>query len=437
MEVEISLLPVQIQFMKSTKDITMLICGRGFGKTFITSLKIAVLLAEGHSVIAMAQNFRAVKHALFPSILKALDSLHQKYEVNISDFTIKVGKATCYGFSSQNYESCRGLDSIKALVIDEACLAPRAAYDVASACLRGAGRPEIYLSSTPRGAMNWVTKLKNDDNVTYLTATTYDNTFLDQSFVKLLESQYDERFVKQELNGEILDSDDNSQMFKTKILDDALGTNQSEDKNWKICLGIDCAGAEGEDSTCIVVRKGKNILEIVKDPHADSMQKYRMVERLEQKYGIDKISSYAIDMTGGYGESLFDKLKTTRKNVIPVQFAATSPNEHCFKYRTYMYNIANDYFANGGHIGDNFELYEELIAQEYFLNKDGKKQLIPKAIIKQKISRSPDISDAFVLSLMTKGDMFLVEDKFIREIKNDAFRFKFNTIGSRAGFKND
>lgn len=433
MDVEISLTKHQMEIMESPTPITIGIMGRAAGKSYVIGFKIATLLLQGYNVIGLAQNYKATKQVLFKAVSDALRSLGVEFELNKSDMTIKVGESTLYGFSAEAGESIRGLTNIKALVIDEACLCPKATFDIAVACLRGQGVPLVYLISTPRGKANWVAKMTEDTKNSTVYATSYDNPFLPKEYVTLLEAQYSEEFAKQELLGQITDFEGEDQFFKTSLINSAKKEIETI-SDWKITIGVDCARF-GNDATCIVVRHGKKLLDIEKAYKTNTYDIVALVEKYEKKYGKDNIASIAIDVTGGYGAGPYDFLKTSRSNVIACNFSDTSPNEFCNRFRTYIYQLALDYFECGGTINDA-ELEEELLAQEYVIN-NGKKQLKDKAIIKQKLGRSPDTSDAFCLSLVTKGDMFIKELRLSEQFKINYKLATSNRIRQATRWVND
>ena len=72
-----------------------------------------------------------------------------------------------------------------------------------------------------------------------------------------------------------------------------------------------------------------------------------------------------------------------------------------------MYGRAKDYFANGGTIPDKYhELGEELEASYYDLDNKNRLMLLKKDEQKKYIGKSPDMADAFCLSLMCDGDLY-------------------------------
>lgn len=425
---EIQLLDHQMKFMQSNSPITLFLGGRGCAKSWTAGMKLAVLLSEGKSCIALAQTYKATKLVLFKSVMDALTLIGIPYELNIGDLTIKVNGAILYGFSAESGESIRGITNIKCLLIDEACLCTQETFQIALACCRGAGAPEVYLVSTPRGK-SWVNKYITDPDATFIHATSHDNTFLDAGFVKLLESQYSDEFYKQEILGEVLTNDAPNQMIKSNLMENAQNTIKDE-PNWKIVIGVD-PSRFGQDSTVICVRKGKNIIAHESLSMSDSNDIADLVIKYEKKYGKDNISEINFDGTGGFSSGAFDILKKNHDNVYEINFAGKSPDENLKNMRTYLYQQSIKYFQNGGTIGYYPELVIELEAQEYIIDEKGKKALVPKINIKQKLGKSPDNSDAFVLTLLTKGDMF-TDGSLIKQLNEGQRRLVFRNISENA-----
>jgi hypothetical protein len=434
MNVDIELLDYQIEFLQSDKPMTFFIGGRSTGKSYVLGMKIATTLLEGFNVLGISQTYKTAKLVLMKAVTDALDIIGAPYEVNIGDLTLKVNKSTLYLFSGESLESVRGLTNIKMLAVDEIALIPEEGFNIASACLRGQGAPRIYCCTTPRGR-HWINKYIEDENNCIIRATTHANTYLDSGFIKLLESQYSYDFARQEILGEILNIDAPNQMIPSALLSKAQGYSTKFIQNEKIIIAVD-PSRFGQDETVLYVRKGYNIVDRDSLDKSDTHDIVRLVEKYERKYGKDNIEAINFDGTGGYASGAIDILKLSRSNVHEYNFAANSPEDHCNNFRTYIYNLVIQYINAGGKIGNDEQLFTQLSAQEYIISKNGKKQLVPKNNIKQKLGKSPDDSDSFALTLVTNGDMF-VSNKLTEQINNDAFSYRFKRIGSKSGFKND
>ena len=174
--------------------------------------------------------------------------------------------------------------------------------------------------------------------------------------------------------------------------------------SYKCVIGVDIA-REGGDSTVICVRKGKAVASLLVFATMDIT---RLTHELQSLIHIHKPEQINIDSTG-HGAWAPDALKAYGIIVKSVNFAGNADkNDKYSNKRTEIYGLANDYFEKGGTIrpGD-VELEEELEASYYTLDNKNRSALVPKTEIKKKLKRSPDRSDAFCLSLICPGDMFV------------------------------
>lgn len=424
---EVSLLKHQIDFLQSTKPITVLLAGRGAGKSFVAAYKTIQLLAQGFNVLVFAQTYKALTQVLMKEIENRLRYHEIPFEYNKGSMQISLENgATVFGYSSESPDSVRGLTNVKALIIDEAALAPKAVFDIASACLRGQGAPETYLISTPRGNANWLSILIEEkaESTEVFHATTHQNIFLDEAFVALLESQYSDSFYEQEILGKITGFELENQFFPTLLLNEALSKVVNGDELGKVCVfGIDVARF-GQDSTVISVRRGHKLLTQVDLQKANSFEIAKEVEKLSKFY---KPKWICFDGTGGFAGGSVDVLREKGfKNVVEVNFSANGDKDTANR-RAFMYDQALNWFKEGGSIQGFGELQVELLAQEYFINSRQKKQLVPKSTIKQKLGKSPDLADSFVLTFAMGIES---EDTRIQKVS-------FNKIVSMGGYANE
>jgi phage terminase large subunit-like protein len=429
-DITIDLMPHQKQLMMSESPVTLFVGGRSCGKSWILGMRIATTLLEGYNVLGVSQSYKTAKLVLLKAVTDALDIIGVKYETNIGDLTLKVGKATLYLFSAQSLEAVRGLTNIRLLAVDEIALCPEEGFNICLATLRGQGAPRVVACTTPRGR-HWINKYMNDDSNTIIRATTMSNTFLDDGFVKLLEKQYSDEFYKQEILGEVLNNDAPNQMIPNSLLTNIQNVLPDQ-PDWKYVIGID-PSRFGVDKTIICVRKGKNIIAHEALDKTNTDQIVELVRKYERKYIKSNISQINFDATGGFHAGAVDELKKTNNNIREINFSGKSPSNNIKNMRTYMYQLAIEYFEAGGCVGYYPELVEQLEAQEYLIGSDGKKGLVPKINIKQKLGISPDDSDAFCLSLITDSDMF-TNGLLIKSLQEGQRRLLFKAISDSAGW---
>lgn len=200
------LMPHQMAFINSKKSTTMMITGRGGGKSFIVARKCIALISQGKSMLVAAPTYKQLKQTIFKAIIDALNLYKIRYKYNKSEMTIKVGDQIIYGSSGESYDSARGITDLTALVVDEAALIDEEAIEVWAACLRGQYDPEMYFVSTPRGTLNWLYKYSKKDDVNLITATTFDNFKVSKRYHEILRDMYgNSKFAEQELMGGFVD----------------------------------------------------------------------------------------------------------------------------------------------------------------------------------------------------------------------------------------
>lgn len=107
--IDYKLLKHQKAFMNSSKSFSILLCGRGSGKTYCASLLAAIKLIQGERIMVFAQNFKSLSENLFSEILKRLDEIvPTQYTFYRQSMKLTFGNTGClYGLSYENIESAR------------------------------------------------------------------------------------------------------------------------------------------------------------------------------------------------------------------------------------------------------------------------------------------------------------------------------------------
>jgi hypothetical protein len=184
----------------------------------------------------------------------------------------------------------------------------------------------------------------------------------------------------------------------------------------KIVLGIDVA--KGGDLTAYCVRKGRHIVDTVEIPTSDRDALVHTAQGLIRRWSP---SETLIDSTG-HGAWVPELLRECGIPCRGINFASSAPGSAEAKVnnmRTHLYSLATEYFSKGGMIRDtDIELEKQLASAYYTLDNRNRIKLLPKDEVKRRIGRSPDMSDAFCLTLMCTGNMF--EDTAGRDAVSDA-----------------
>lgn len=165
-------------------------------------------------------------------------------------------------------------------------------------------------------------------------------------------------------------------------------------------LGVDVARF-GDDSSVIFPRQGVVAMPPTVLRNVDSLQGAGAVMRVWNQWGAD---GAFVDNTGGHGAGWVDQLTVLGKAPMPIEFSGSANDPRFFNKRAEILWEMAAWVKNGGALplvdvrGNPIEdIRGELVALEYFYKGD-KIAIIEKAIIKQKIGRSPDKTDALALT---------------------------------------
>ena len=421
---EYKLFPKQREFFNSRAPICYLCCGRGFGKSYVASLYIALNFLKGLRIIALAQNFKALNEVLFSEILTRLQELAIPYNFEKQGMKITYGDGVIYGASYENIESIRGLSRISIAVCDEAALAPPTLFTALSPCLRGEGiDPYIRLLSTPRkGSFLNLYAKEHPDLVEVIHAKTTDNPLITQEQLQLMSNSIvNEDMLRQELEGEMLDIDSDASILQLKdypTRDSGLhGVNY---------MGIDLSGL-GADNNVFTVANRYRIEEQVKIQSANSFELGDISERLVQKWNIQGIF---IDITGSTSCGALDVMRSKGLQVTGINFAQKpfdcDTGNRCANARAEMYLDLAKYVKDGLFVSSD-DIKTQLAYTTVFVNQSGKMQIIKKADIKELIGHSPDEADSLALAVyaMEHKSVSLTKDEERRKASEVAARYAY------------
>lgn len=249
--------PEQIVEIPKEKDTLLLLCGRGFGKTWYVSNKaIDLALTEPSTTVALwAADYGSLKKVNFMGESGIITQINPNidYEFNKSDLTLKFENGSqITGYSCEALERSRGNQSNHS-VVDEL-----AAWQYAEEGLQAAklinrlGRnPLMYIATTPRPTQV-IKSLCSNPYVEVIKGTTMDNYFLTPKYAEALRRELTDRMFRQECLAEILDDNPYALWRMTDI--DACRVAKAPELK-RIVVGVDPAVSSNEDSdeTGIVV----------------------------------------------------------------------------------------------------------------------------------------------------------------------------------------
>lgn len=395
MDVSYKLFKHQKELLACKDDMVYMRAGRGSGKSFIASLIAVLALLKGQRVLIMAQDYRALTEVIMAECIQRLYEILKpnQFEVHRVSMKITYGKTGVIYFSSySNMDSVRGFSKIQLSILDEVCLAPPNLFEVLAYCQRDLDEdPRIVMCSTPRPA-NWVTSFVKDRNIKVITAKTSDNKKIKQAEIELMKKTcLSEAQWLREFEGVECEDNNSGILFTDELLEDAPANGHC------IAIGCDLSGF-GKDLNCIVVRKGNQVVKIIRKEIATAKDLYHDIRSIVHEYGIDHVSHIAIDMA--YGQGLYELLMESEYQSFTylVPFGSAAEDPAYLNKRAEMYVAAKRFITDNGISGIDSTMKEELKATRYELTNHDKVKLIDKDEIKLILKRSPDSADSFALT---------------------------------------
>lgn len=258
------------QIITGEQGITVLICGRGWGKTFCGSGWIARKVINGSESLAIigATYKKDMEQVMVKAILEWFPKGEANYVDGMITFKKYPGTVYCYSAGTEirgpNMEYCwcdevvKWCDSIPEKVEES--------FKVATTACRLGNNPQILVTSTPKPfplILKWKKRFDDkDDTIKLITGTMYENPFLSDSYKKRIEKEYqgDPRGYKQEILGEILD-DVVGAAWNQKMINDYRVTQQyledkiKQDRKYitRIIVGVDPTVSDKPTDECGII----------------------------------------------------------------------------------------------------------------------------------------------------------------------------------------
>lgn len=410
-----------LEFLHSIAEVTVLITSRGFGKSVVASYAAAKLLAKGRSGVIMAPTYADVKGNILKNICAILESQgfiekkhffidHQIKELTLLDRFGNV-LSVCSFRSCDNPDCARGITDASWLLIDEAALCSKEAFDATLPVLRGEGVTDIqiFLTTSPRGIGNWVSVMASEPDVNLIQASVYDCTWMTEEqrnkFIETNRKRHSKLFFEQEVMGAIIDINADS-VYGTADIESLFSQHEFVDGD--IIAGLDI-GRKG-DPCVLSIRRGNRIEHIE--------QKFDMLTMDDIKNWIGArirnypgIKRFYIDETG-LGQYVPPALSSEFPSIefIGVNFGAKETKPGYFRKRSEIfYDLKRLIQENGLHFSKNIdrdlldETRRELCSIEYTIGAKGEFKVVEKEVTKKTLGRSPDLADSLALMCHTSS----------------------------------
>jgi PBSX family phage terminase large subunit len=207
MKTNIDLMDEQALFMTSTKPIITYIGGIGAGKSFIACIKAVKNALNGRNQMMVGLTFSHARDVLLTTLMKVLELYNltpDHYTLNKSQLEIGIlGRATIYIKSAELGEKLRGY-TVSDIFIDEAAYhKDKSIFDILLGRMREVEDGQMHLTTSPR-SFNWCYELIKNDDVEYISVSTFRNPFLPKRYIENMMKQYSSSFIRQELYAEFI-----------------------------------------------------------------------------------------------------------------------------------------------------------------------------------------------------------------------------------------
>ena len=406
---EDKLLPHQRKLVLSKCKKSVLICGRGAGKSYACAALVLLTLIKGRNVLVGGQRYDTIHDTLYEEIKHLANEwgLFELIEWRERPMMMTLGDFHVWFGTYESIDACRGYSKVSLIVLDEMFLAPANILSVWGPCMRATpdGKTRVVGATTPRGGSLWnVTMSDPKCDWEIIHAVTTDNTHITEEEYNLILSGIDnQEMYKQEILG-IISSD----LGGAAILHLAdFANNPAPTSDNRVIAGFDAAEGVERDCSAFVKRRGNQILEMWKLNKIDHEAAVRLIRESNAREKIDQLN---MDMA--FSDYEYNILKYE----IPceqVNFARAASEEEKDKYanvRAQMYfNLA--YHVKHGLCVEGFDLSSELKRQlcaiTWLHNNQNRLLLCRKEELRAALKMSPDIADALALTCL---DRYTLDD---------------------------
>ncbi len=410
---EISLYPMQNQFVEDTSPIRAFCAGVAAGKSRVGAIDLFCRAERGRTYMVIGPTYPVLRDSSMRSVMTVGRDLGmidpRKLRLSAPPELTTTEGATFLFRSADDPEKLRG-PNLSGVWLDEASLMKAEVIDIALARLREEGNIGwLTATFTPKGQAHWTYErfAKPQPDTRLFRARTDDNPFNPPGFVDLLRRHYVGDFALQELDGEFVDEAGANQVLPSAWvrLAQSRWTPNPPAEQALSALGVDVSRG-GADATCIAPRYGNWFapLKRYRGECTDDGPKAAALVLLEH----DGSAPVYVD-TIGIGASCYDSLAMRITSAVSVN-VSMAPQPPMFD-RTGKYRMRNVRAAmywqfrealdpeSGQDLAlpPSAELFADLCAARFEVTAAG---IIVEAKdkIRERLGRSPDLADAIALA---------------------------------------
>jgi phage terminase large subunit len=378
--------------------------GRAGGKSFAFADALLALARKQKLFIACV---REVQNSIKDSVYKLLQDRAVYYKLGDYRFyedrienVITGSRFIFKGLKDQNSQNIKSLEGVDICWIEEGQSISKASWDILDPTIRKAGS-EIWVSMNREEENDPIWKAiaaKPDERTLVVKVNYYNNPYCPEEMKYLAQKCKETNLDDYEhiwLGAPVNQGDTKLIAVKDvrKAMQNRIATSTSP-----LIIGVDIARF-GDDKTVICYRRGRYCFKLEEYAKLDSVE---VANRLTAIIQEQKPARIFID-AGNTGAAIYDILKDRGygKTARAINFGGKAINDdRYFNKRAEMWALANDWLKDDSlvQLVNDDELLDDLCSVNKAYDNRGRLQLESKDKVKERIGRSPDKADAFVLT---------------------------------------
>lgn len=376
--------------------------GRAGGKSYAFADCLLLLGREKKLFIACV---REVQNSIKDSVYKLLKDRAEYYELVDYRFyedrienVITGTRFTFKGLKDQNSQNIKSLEGVDICWVEEGQTISKNSWDILNPTIRKPNS-EIWISMNRQEENDpiWKAVASNPDDKTFVCKVNYyDNPHCPEEMKYLAEKTKQENIDDYEhiwLGAPVNQGD--TKLISAKDVRKAQ-ENKILSSTSPLIIGVDIA-RYGNDKTVLCFRRGRYCYKIQDYTHLDTVE---LANKLTDLIKEENPARIFLDM-GNTGAGVYDILKDRgfAKTVRGINFGAKAINDdRYYNKRAEMWANANDWLKDNVQLVNDDELLDDLCSVNKMYDAKGRLQLEAKDKVKERIGRSPDKADAFVLT---------------------------------------
>lgn len=298
------------------------------------------------------------------------------------------------------------------LIVDEASGVPEAIYEAAGGSMSGHNATTILIGNPVRTTglfFDTHHRLKAEWTTFHVSA--FDSPRVSEEFINEMRRRYGEHsnVYRVRVLGEFPVTDDNS-IIGFDVIEEAQQREVEANPDAPVIWGVDVARF-GSDRSALCVRQRNVVTEpVMVWRNYDVM---RLTGAIKNKWDeaaeSERPSEILVDVNG-LGAGVVDRLRELSLPVRGINVAESAAQKDQYRnLRTELWFLGKDWFGKKDCVipRDDLDLATELSAATYKFTSNGRLQVEGKDEMRKRLSQSPDVADAFLLTFASDAATIL------------------------------